>query len=179
MNHSSNLEHLAIREALAPRRAIGGVTPVIRLRRELAGNDAVHADPVTAEQEIDTWARRAVAANGFGDGAVSTSDASHSAASYELIEEARSHRAVVLGEMIAAAILALGSIVRRALAHYRRRREGIATYEALSQLDDRALRDLGFTRDELTSVAAETAGQIERTRISALRSGYRWQGTKK
>ena len=169
MHNSTNLERPTGPEGVALRPTTGSA-PVIRLRRESAGNDATHADPVTARQEIDAWARHAVAANGFGDGAVSDKHPSALPTSYEIYQAACTHRAFLLGEIIAAAIQALGAIVRRAYAQYRQRRAGRKTYQALSQLDDRALRDLGFARDELMSVAAETAGQVERTRVRALRS---------
>lgn len=54
---------------------------------------------------------------------------------------------------------------RRALVRARQRRQARAIYNALQQLDDRTLHDLGFYRDEIASVAAETTGQAEHTRI--------------
>ena len=59
----------------------------------------------------------------------------------------------------------IGLIVRRALARYRQRRKARATYDALRHLDDRMLRDLGFDRSEITSVAAEASGAAARTRV--------------
>ena len=64
-----------------------------------------------------------------------------------------------------AATRALGALARRALASYRQYRNAKAVRDALRQLDDRMLRDLGFHRDEIDSVAAEFAGRAERTRI--------------
>ena len=80
---------------------------------------------------------------------------------------ARAHRSFTLGEIIVAAIEAVGAIARRALARHRQRQLARATCEALRQLDDHALRDLGFDRAEITSVAAEVAGEGERTRVRA------------
>ena len=42
--------------------------------------------------------------------------------------------------------------------------------EALSELDARTLKDIGFGNHEASSIAAELAGRAERTRIQALRS---------
>ena len=50
----------------------------------------------------------------------------------------------------------------------RKRRQAAATYAALRELDDHMLHDLGFDRSEVSSVAAESAGEIERTRVRAL-----------
>lgn len=54
------------------------------------------------------------------------------------------------------------------VAGWRRQRAARATYGALRELDDRVLHDLGIERSELTSVAAEVAGQAARTRVQAL-----------
>jgi uncharacterized protein YjiS (DUF1127 family) len=60
---------------------------------------------------------------------------------------------------------AITTLARRALVRYRQYRQAKAVRDALWQLDDRMLRDLGFHRDEIDSVAAEVAGQADRTRI--------------
>lgn len=52
----------------------------------------------------------------------------------------------------------------RFLRDVERRRQARANYEVLRRLDAATLRDLGLTRDELESVAAEAAGIAERTR---------------
>ena len=49
-------------------------------------------------------------------------------------------------------------------ARYCKRREALAMCAALEALDDRVLHDLGFTRSEIESVAAEATGETERTR---------------
>lgn len=90
--------------------------------------------------------------------------------SYDLYQEAYAHRAVVLGEMIAAAIQAAGALVRRVHAHHQRRRQARAIRDALRQLDDRTLRDLGFDRSEISSVAAEVTGEAACTRVRALQT---------
>ncbi|MCW5636314.1 MAG: DUF1127 domain-containing protein, partial [Rubrivivax sp.] len=50
-----------------------------------------------------------------------------------------------------------------------RRREMRLTENALRQLDTRTLRDIGLTRGEIGSAAAEAAGVVEATRVRAWR----------
>ncbi len=88
--------------------------------------------------------------------------------SYQLHQAASAHRSLILGQAIAAAIQATVAIARRALARHRQRRQARVTYDALRQLDDRMLRDLGFDRSEITSIATEVAGEAECTRVRAL-----------
>ena len=78
----------------------------------------------------------------------------------EMHRAARTWRAALLADFAAAAIQAAVAIARRAYARYRQRTLASATYDALSGLDDRALRDLGFDRSELSSVAAEATGAV-------------------
>jgi uncharacterized protein YjiS (DUF1127 family) len=52
---------------------------------------------------------------------------------------------------------------------YQRRQQSRSVYHALQALDDRTLRDLGFHRCEIGSVAAEAAGQAEHTRMHVRR----------
>lgn len=63
-----------------------------------------------------------------------------------------------------AAIEALLAAARRAWRGFLQWRQVNATREILRRLDDQALRDLGLTRDEIASAAAEAAGAAERTR---------------
>ena len=79
-------------------------------------------------------------------------------------------RPTTFGGIVVALIRAAATVVRRALKRYRRQRLASAAYDELRQLDDRALHDLGLDRSEITSVAAELAGETERTRVLALRS---------
>jgi len=81
-----------------------------------------------------------------------------------LYREAQRRRAIWLGDWLTAAIRAVRARARRLRAGYRRFRQAQETYRTLRQLDDRMLRDLGFTRDEIRSVAAEMASQAAPTR---------------
>jgi uncharacterized protein YjiS (DUF1127 family) len=135
------------------------VAPVIRVRSPSAGNDPAVAE--TQRNEAEAWAKHAASANGFGD-----------AGAIELYREARAHRAAVLGAMFAAVSDAVRTLARGAYARYRRYRDAQETYETLSGLDDRALRDLGMHRDEIWSVAAETTGLAERTRVRVVPVSY-------
>jgi uncharacterized protein YjiS (DUF1127 family) len=54
--------------------------------------------------------------------------------------------------------------VRAALADWRDRRQIHATRVALMNLDDQTLRDIGFVRAEINSVAAEAHGGVAATR---------------
>jgi uncharacterized protein YjiS (DUF1127 family) len=69
---------------------------------------------------------------------------------------------------IIAMIDALNAVARRAYARRQQRRQARATCDALRGLDDGALRDLGFDRSEITSVAAEVTGAAESTRVRSL-----------
>ena len=82
---------------------------------------------------------------------------------------ARARRPVGLGGIIVGAIRAVGAIARRVLTHYRQRRDARMVYDALRELDDRTLHDLGFDRSEITSVAAEATGEAEPTRARCVR----------
>jgi len=50
---------------------------------------------------------------------------------------------------------------------WHRRRQRQATAQTLHSLDDRTLRDLGFHRSEIGSVAAEIGGQAKTTYVRA------------
>jgi uncharacterized protein YjiS (DUF1127 family) len=78
---------------------------------------------------------------------------------------ARAHPSYTLREIIVAVIQAAGAIARRAYAHHRQRRQARAIYDALRELDDRTLHDLGFDRSEITSIAAEVTGEAEHARV--------------
>ena len=121
--------------------------------------------------EVEPRARHALAANGFGDAAsTDTASSPRLAASIQPRQTARAHRSRTLGKLIVAAIRAAAASVRRAHARYRQRREIDAICDSLRQLDDRTLRDLGFHRGELGSIAAELTRGAEGTRVRTSRS---------
>jgi uncharacterized protein YjiS (DUF1127 family) len=142
------------------------------LRRGPAENDATCEYPAITKDEIESWAQHARAANGLGDLETTATTSSTRATSYYSRQAARPHRSFTLGEVIAAAIQAAGAIARRAHARHRQRRPAQAIYDALHQLDDRTLRDLGFDRSEIRSVAAEAARKAAYTRVRALLTSH-------
>ena len=76
------------------------------------------------------------------------------------------HRSGLLGTIVAAVCRR----VRTALANWRDRRQIHATRVALMNLDDQTLRDIGFVRAEIHSVAAEAHGGVAATRDRMLAS---------
>lgn len=174
MRTSNNLDTLIPLEEDAPR---GVITcrdaAILILRRGPAVGDATRGGAISAKDEIESWAQHALATNGFGDVAT-TADRASSAqpTSYRLHQDARVHSWLTLGDIVVAAIHAVGAIARRAYAQYRQRRQARVTYDILRSLDDRTLRDLGFDRSEIRSVAAELTGEAEYTHVRALQTLY-------
>lgn len=72
-----------------------------------------------------------------------------------------------------ARLAAVATAIRQVWSAWKRRGLAAETYHALSGLDARTLRDLGLDRSELASVAAELAGDAERTRVHAQRRNGR------
>ena len=85
--------------------------------------------------------------------------------SYDLQRVARARRATVLGSLVRTTVSSAIGFARRALSRYLRQLQARRMHRVLSDLDDRTLRDLGFHRCEIGSVAAETYGLVERTRV--------------
>jgi uncharacterized protein YjiS (DUF1127 family) len=73
-----------------------------------------------------------------------------------------------LGVIVLLAMRAAVAFALRARARHRRNRQARAVYDALRQLDDRDLHDLGFDRSEITSIASEVTGLTKGTRVRAL-----------
>jgi uncharacterized protein YjiS (DUF1127 family) len=180
MRKSTDLDSVSARENVAPRAVItSSDNPIVILRRGSAGNDATYEGPKISD--ADAWARHALAANGFGEGAGFGDGAiidapSAQPTSYELYHAARAHCSFTLGEIIVALMQALAAFARQSLARHRQRRRARSTYDALRQLDDHTLRDLGFDRSEIRSVAAEITREMERTRVRTLRSARSHRG---
>ncbi len=160
---STDSENLAALDGVAPCN-VGTCsdTPTIIVRHGSAGND-----PAFSEDDAEPRAPHALAANGYGDLAITDTAASARPTSYELYHAARAHHAFVLAGIIVAAIRAAAAIACRAYVRHRQHRQASAFYDALCQLDDRTLRDLGFHRSEIGSVAAELTGAAEYTRLRA------------
>jgi uncharacterized protein YjiS (DUF1127 family) len=116
--------------------------------------------------DTDQWARHAGASNGFGDPGL------YSVSAAREVADAGRDAVGTLGDGLAAAGRAALAWLRAANARRRQRREARDVYEALRHLDDRTLHDLGFSRSELTSVAAEASGQAIRTRAHTLQATY-------
>lgn len=89
--------------------------------------------------------------------------------SYEVFQAARVRRAAVMATVLHAAARTVREWVRGVWERYQRRRQSRSIYHALRALDDRTLRDLGFHRCEIGSVAAEAAGEAELTRMHVRR----------
>jgi uncharacterized protein YjiS (DUF1127 family) len=130
-------------------------TPALAAR----ASSAVRAH-VDAAHEIAAWVRHAEAANGFGGDATLGSPLS-----YRLLLRARANRSAHLGALIAAALAKVAAAVRDAHDASRRRREARVMRRGLHELDERTLRDIGFTRSEIESVIAEATGDAEWTRL--------------
>jgi uncharacterized protein YjiS (DUF1127 family) len=108
------------------------------------------------------WARHAHAANGFGDAIVFDAHPGSTpgrAAAHDDIRPRRWTHAV------ASALRALAAAARARAIQRRQRRLARETFLVLNGLDGRALRDLGFDRSELASVACEVAGLAAPTRV--------------
>jgi len=142
--------------------------PQMLARFTAASNDIAYATDRAAE--LDGWARRAATANGFGDARADAQVMPQGPDAYQLTLEARSERSASLAAILATLAAAVASAVRRLHASWSMARSARATYRALRQLDVRTLHDLGLDRSEMRSVAAEIAGESDRTRIQALRT---------
>lgn len=81
---------------------------------------------------------------------------------------ARARRAALIAGIVREGVRVARDLMRRMWERYRRHRDTRAVYGALSALDDRTLRDLGFHRCEILSVAAEAVGAAEPTRMRVL-----------
>jgi len=163
MKQSTQRNHPVTPETAASA-ASRGAAPVIRLRTDPSGKDAGRADARVYRDEAWPWDRCSIPSGRAADSKPSDLDASTWPLSYELYQKAQRRRMVFVGDLVAGAIRSLSAAIAKAYARYRQMRAARETYDALRQLDDRALNDLGFSRDEIRSVAAEMSGQAEHSR---------------
>lgn len=152
-----------VQESRAGRAPAYGDSPLlVDQRRESTSSETTRDQLTIAAHEVGAWAHQALVASGFGDAA-----AAELPTSYELMQLARRHRALMVGALAAAAVQGAAAIARRVYARLRQRWHARATYDSLQQLGDRELRDLGLDRSELASIAAEVSGGAESTRVRA------------
>jgi len=141
------------------RRLSSFISPMALLQ-PLAPSKAADSSP-RVHSEIEAWAIRAAASNGFGG---DPTPARQGAAS----GGASQHAAFVdLSDPLASAVVRARRFARRAVALsrlLRRRARQRAELRQLQSLDAAALRDLGLTRSEIGSVHAESAGRAAATR---------------
>jgi hypothetical protein len=128
--------------------------------------------PNTFQLRSDSEARalRVFAGNRFGDAAIGRTEAHALLTSVDLYQAARTHRSHQLRRMLKATLRTTGALWRRMVTEWKRRQCTKATYDALRALDSRVLRDLGFHRSELLSVAAEVAGVANASRVTVRHS---------
>lgn len=135
-----------------------------------ASRAAVNDAQFSPAGELDAWARRVFASNGFGDADVAPSASNAASTAIELHASATRHRSAAFWEICFAIGAAIGSAIDTTVTRWREHRELRRTYQALSGLDERTLKDIGFGEHEAGSIAAELAGRAERTRVQALRT---------
>ncbi len=135
------------------------VTPMALLQ-PLAASPAPDSPP-RVHPEIEAWAIRAAASNGFGGDLQSTP---HNRAGAAVPQHAGF---VDLSDPMASAVVRARRYVRRVAALlrlFRRRARQAAELRQLQSLDSDTLRDLGLTRSEIGSVYAESVGHVAATR---------------
>jgi uncharacterized protein YjiS (DUF1127 family) len=140
--------------------------PIVGSPPRTSANDA----DVAERDEDAALALRALAANGFGEAALTRTGDYQDLAVVQLETAARAHRSGGVARFIAAIWHDIRDRLRIALARMERRAQLRATVAALSALDSHTLRDLGFHRSEIPSIAAEIGGQLDATRVRAVQT---------
>jgi len=133
-----------------------------------ASNDE-EFQPIRLADDLAGFARRSLAANGFGDAAVGSELSVES----DVLQGQFASGAAINASLqeIASTILAVTRTALHSLtAGWRRRRDAQETFRALRALDARTLRDLGIDASEVRSVAVELSGVSDPTRAHALMS---------
>ena len=131
---------------------------------------AVNDAEFSGAAELDIWARRTFAANGFGDADVVLPHPVLADSTVDPHAGASPPRSASFWQICLAIGETLWGAVAGLAARWQQQREMRRTYEALSELDARTLKDIGFGSHEAGSIAAELAGRAERTRTQALRT---------
>ena len=130
---------------------------------------ARHGSPTSASKnEHDAPALRAFAANGFGDASIGRAEPSSLLNSIELEQQARTHRSRWQSQFLNNLVRAAADYVRGVRARWEQRRRVRATFLALSALDASTLRDLGFHRSEILSVATEVGRDTGWSRVRSM-----------
>jgi uncharacterized protein YjiS (DUF1127 family) len=130
------------------------------LRRVRGDAPAANEDSCIEERagnDLQAWAWHTFGANGFGDAPISTDMAAPGSAATKLHGQAHAARSQAIVDAIAACWQFLARSLRRARERHRAYRVARETRDALRSLDDRTLRDLGYDRSEIESVATEVA----------------------
>jgi uncharacterized protein YjiS (DUF1127 family) len=138
-------------------------------RGSLPGNDDICGDAADPRDHIVPPELRSRVAAANGDIAATDAPGFGWLSAHEPYRDAHARRGVVMRTLALAAVQSVREFARDALARYRRRRQMRAIYDTLQGLDNRTLRDLGFHRSEIMSVAAEVVEEAERTRVRVLR----------
>lgn len=161
-----------MKTAAAGRPSDVAATPVLGIvkttySRVDARAEAANEADYSGAAELDAWARRVFAANGFGEADVLTDDAAGDARPGAVFTDAPR---ATFPAICAAIGKTIAEAFARAATRWHEYRELRRTYNALAELDERTLKDIGLGSHEAASIAAELAGRSGRTRIQAQRT---------
>jgi len=161
-----------MKTAAAGRPSDVAATPVLGIvkttySRVDARAEAANEADYSGAAELDAWARRVFGANGFGEADVMPGEAAGDARPGAVVSDAPR---ATFPAICAAIGRAIADAFARAATRWSEYRELRRTYNALAELDERTLKDIGLGSHEAASVAAELAGRTGRTRIQAQRT---------
>jgi uncharacterized protein YjiS (DUF1127 family) len=132
----------------------------------LASNDTEY-QPDVAFDIVAAWSARSSAASGFGDAVVELTPAADRAVAAGAFAGGAAVSAS-LKEILTTIAASAAASFRRLYTAWRTWRDETATFNTLSALDARTLRDLGIDPSEVRSVAVELSGTSDPTRAHAL-----------
>lgn len=164
MRNSLQKQHVTRHVAAESFGRIARRTASATLVQLAAGRHSANEANITSHDECEATAWRALAAGGIGRVGVPRNSGSHHPSATEVKAAARIERARRVSNFAAKAWRAVTNRLQRWLVRARQRRQARATYLALRNLDARTLRDIGFDRSEILSVAAEVAGIADSNR---------------